>query len=186
MLPDEWWENSPRGRDDLIDRDRIVKKGRPTPAVSDIQTHAFQATPMSDVQLRDFRLHHKVAFSSQPADKVSREIRISDGHGHSGGEDTSIGIARPSQVPRPRKSLYRRGGDGNLHTIHLATEYDDAVWRQANVSSETEQHLKHEFRKLGRDASPTLLAAAVEAEIDRLERQATSLRRLRETLLRET
>jgi len=55
-----------------------------------------------------------------------------------------------------------------------------------NVSSETEQHLKHEFRKLGRDASPTLLAAAVEAEIDRLERQATSLRRLRETLLRET
>lgn len=30
--------------------------------------------------------------------------------------------------------------------------------RIGNVSSETEQHLKHEFRKLGRDASNTMLA----------------------------
>ena len=52
-----------------------------------------------------------------------------------------------------------------------------------NVSSETEQHLKHEFRKLGRDASKTMLTEAVEAEIDRLEIQAATLRRLRETLL---
>jgi hypothetical protein len=52
-----------------------------------------------------------------------------------------------------------------------------------NVSSETEQHLKHEFRKFGRDASSTTLAAAVEAEIVRLERQAATLRRLRESLL---
>ena len=52
-----------------------------------------------------------------------------------------------------------------------------------NVSSETEQHLKHEFRKLGRDASPTMMTEAVEGEIDRLDRQATTLRRLRETLL---
>ena len=52
-----------------------------------------------------------------------------------------------------------------------------------NVSSETEQHLKHEFRKLGKDASNTMLARAVEAEIDRLERQAATLRRLREGLL---
>lgn len=50
--------------------------------------------------------------------------------------------------------------------------------RVGNVSSETEQHLKHEFRKLGRDASGTTLAAAVEAEIMRLERQAATLRRL--------
>jgi hypothetical protein len=55
--------------------------------------------------------------------------------------------------------------------------------RIGNVSSETEQHLKHEFRRLGRDASTTILAAAVNAEIDRLERQADALRRLRETLL---
>jgi hypothetical protein len=55
--------------------------------------------------------------------------------------------------------------------------------RVGNVSSETEQHLKHEFRKLGRDASGPTLAAAVEAEIDRLERQAATLRLLRDGLL---
>jgi hypothetical protein len=55
--------------------------------------------------------------------------------------------------------------------------------RIGNVSSETEQHLKHEFRKLGRDASGLTLAAAVEAEINRLARQADTLRRLREGLL---
>jgi hypothetical protein len=56
--------------------------------------------------------------------------------------------------------------------------------RIGNVSYETEQHLKHEFRKLGGpDASHTVLATAVEAEIDRLERQAATLRRLRESLL---
>ena len=52
-----------------------------------------------------------------------------------------------------------------------------------NVAYETEQHLKHEFRKLGRDASATVLAAAVEAEIERLERKATTLRRLCGALL---
>jgi hypothetical protein len=55
--------------------------------------------------------------------------------------------------------------------------------RIGNVSSETEQHLKHEFRKLGRDASAPTLAAAVEAEINRLARQADTLRRLRANLL---
>ena len=55
--------------------------------------------------------------------------------------------------------------------------------RLGNVSSETEQHLKHEFRRLGRDASPAMLAMAVEAEIARLERQATTLQRLRDGIL---
>jgi hypothetical protein len=55
--------------------------------------------------------------------------------------------------------------------------------RIGNVSSETEQHLKHEFRKLGRDASNSVLAGAVDAEISRLERQADTIRRLRERLL---
>ena len=55
--------------------------------------------------------------------------------------------------------------------------------RIGNVSSETEQHLKHEFRKLGRDASNMILGVAVDAEIDRLERQAATLRRLRDGLL---
>jgi hypothetical protein len=55
--------------------------------------------------------------------------------------------------------------------------------RIGNVSPETEQHLKHEFRALGRDASRTILAVAVEAETARLERQAATLRRLRAALL---
>jgi hypothetical protein len=55
--------------------------------------------------------------------------------------------------------------------------------RLGNVSSETEQHLKHEFRRLGVDASPAMLADSVRAEIDRLDRQAATLRRLRQKLL---
>ena len=51
-----------------------------------------------------------------------------------------------------------------------------------NVSGETEQHLKHEFRKLGRDASDLILSAAIDTEIERLEREAATLRRLRETV----
>lgn len=58
-----------------------------------------------------------------------------------------------------------------------------AEQRLGNVSSETEQHLKHEFRKLGRNASGPTLAAAVDAEVERLERQAATLRRLRAGLL---
>jgi hypothetical protein len=54
--------------------------------------------------------------------------------------------------------------------------------RSGNVSSATEQHLKHEFRKLGRDASGTTLASAIGSEIDRLERAAATLRRLRAAL----
>ena len=38
-------------------------------------------------------------------------------------------------------------------------------------------------RKLGRDASNKILAVAVEAEINRLERQAATLQRLRDRLL---
>jgi hypothetical protein len=55
--------------------------------------------------------------------------------------------------------------------------------RNGNVSSETEQHLKHEFRKLGWDASDATLAAAIGAEIDRLDREAATLRKLRAGLL---
>ena len=54
--------------------------------------------------------------------------------------------------------------------------------RSGNVSSETEQHLKHEFRTLGRDASASTLAAAVGEEIDRLDREAATLRKLRADL----
>ncbi len=54
--------------------------------------------------------------------------------------------------------------------------------RAGNVSSETEQHLKHEFRSLGWDASDSTLAAAIGTEIDRLEREAATLRTLRTEL----
>ena len=54
--------------------------------------------------------------------------------------------------------------------------------RMGNVSSETEQHLKHEFRTLGRDASESVLAAAVGSEIDRLSKEAETLRKLRAVL----
>jgi hypothetical protein len=71
-------------------------------------------------------------------------------------------------------------------TMTIALDFITALQQQlriGKVSSETEQHLKHEFRKLGRDASGPTLAVAVEAEIARLEIQAATLRRLRESLL---
>jgi hypothetical protein len=54
--------------------------------------------------------------------------------------------------------------------------------RNGKVSSETELHLKHVFRKLGWDAPGSTLAAAVEEEIDRLDREAATLRMLRADL----
>jgi len=81
-----------------------------------------------------------------------------------------------------------RGTDGHLRYGRRMSIISDLQREQkvGNVSSETEQHHKHEFRRLGSDASDSMLAAAVEAEIVRLERQAVTLRRLRETLLTET
>jgi hypothetical protein len=69
----------------------------------------------------------------------------------------------------------------------IASNFIAALQREqriGNVSSETEQHLKHEFRKLGgADATTGVLAAAVDTEINRLTKQATTLQRLRESLL---
>jgi hypothetical protein len=50
--------------------------------------------------------------------------------------------------------------------------------RAGNVSSETEQHLKHEFRKLGWDVSDAALAPVIGLEINRLDRDAITLRKL--------
>ena len=55
--------------------------------------------------------------------------------------------------------------------------------RHGNVSSETEQHLRHEFRKLGWDATDATLGASIDVEVDRLEREAATLRKLRSELL---
>jgi len=54
--------------------------------------------------------------------------------------------------------------------------------RSGTISSETGQHLKHEFRKLGWNATDVALAAAIGAEIDRLDSEAATLRRLRAAL----
>jgi hypothetical protein len=54
--------------------------------------------------------------------------------------------------------------------------------RRGNVSLETEQHLKHEFRNLGWGASDPTLAAAIGVEIDRLKREAATLHKLRAVL----
>jgi hypothetical protein len=56
--------------------------------------------------------------------------------------------------------------------------------RNGNVSSETEQHLKHEFRSLGPNAMDAAFAAAIGLEVDRLEREAATLRRLQTELFR--
>lgn len=71
-------------------------------------------------------------------------------------------------------------------TMTIAGQFITALQAEQKtgaVSSETEQHLKHEFRRIGRDAPAPMLIAAVEAEISRLELQAATLRRLCESLL---
>jgi hypothetical protein len=57
--------------------------------------------------------------------------------------------------------------------------------RIGNVSGETDQHIKHEFRRLGWDASDMTLATAIDSETDRPEREAATLRKLRAGLFGE-
>nr|WP_294504656.1 hypothetical protein [uncultured Rhodopila sp.] len=54
--------------------------------------------------------------------------------------------------------------------------------RNGNVSPEVEQRLKLAFRGLGWDASDATLAAAISAEIERGERDAAVLKKLRADL----
>ena len=51
-----------------------------------------------------------------------------------------------------------------------------------NVSGETGADLKHDFRKLGQDASDLMLSSDMESEIDRLEQEAATLHRFRKTV----
>ena len=51
--------------------------------------------------------------------------------------------------------------------------------RNGNISPETEQRLKQVFRSVGWDAAEEILANAIGAEIDRAERDAAVLRKLR-------
>ena len=57
--------------------------------------------------------------------------------------------------------------------------------RNGTISPDTEQRVKLAFRTLGWDAPDAALAAAVGAEIDRVERDAAVLRKLRSELFGE-
>ena len=56
--------------------------------------------------------------------------------------------------------------------------------RDGNLSSKTEQHLEHEFRSLGWAAIGSALAAVIGSEVDRLDREAATLRKLRAGFVR--
>jgi hypothetical protein len=57
--------------------------------------------------------------------------------------------------------------------------------RNGNLSSDTEQQVKQEFRRLGWEAEDAKLVAAVGSEIDRLEREPATLRKMRAELFGE-
>ena len=81
--------------------------------------------------------------------------------------------------PLRRQPIALWSQDEHSRAVHRRTPTGTT---NGNVSSETEQHLKHEFRTLGRDALDLALAAAVGSEIDRLSREAETLRKLRAVL----
>jgi len=90
-------------------------------------------------------------------------------------------IRRPEDVS---SSYFRYGRETTIAGQFIPVL--QAEERLGNASYETERHLKHEFRSLDGRASGLILVAAVEAEIDRLEWQATTLRRLRDGILGAT
>jgi hypothetical protein len=53
---------------------------------------------------------------------------------------------------------------------------------KGNVSQDTEHHLKNELRRLGWNAADDTLAQVIVAEITQLEREANTLRTLRDTI----
>jgi hypothetical protein len=57
--------------------------------------------------------------------------------------------------------------------------------RNGNISPDAEQRLKLAFRELGWDAEDATLVAAINAEIERGERDSAALRKLRAALFGE-
>jgi hypothetical protein len=57
--------------------------------------------------------------------------------------------------------------------------------RHGNISPEAEQRLKLAFREVGWDAADATLVAAIGSEIERGERDAATLRKLRSDLFGE-
>jgi hypothetical protein len=94
----------------------------------------------------------------------------------------SIRSAVAETVGRPIPSEWKFGYDGQMTTAAQFIAELQKERRSGNVSSETEQHLKHEFRSLGPNAMDAAFADAIGLEVDRLEREAATLRRLRTEL----
>lgn len=57
--------------------------------------------------------------------------------------------------------------------------------RNGNISPDAEQRLKQAFRELGWDAEDATLVGAIDKEIERGERDAATLRKLRSVLFGE-
>jgi hypothetical protein len=96
----------------------------------------------------------------------------------------SIFSAVAERVGGPILSKRKFGYDGQMTTAAQFIAELQKERRSGNVSSETEQHLKHEFRSLGPNAMDAAFAAAIGLEVDRLEREAATLRRLQTELFR--
>jgi hypothetical protein len=62
-------------------------------------------------------------------------------------------------------------------TFALRTERQNG-----NLSAETEAHLRHEMRRRGWQSDEARLVEPITQEIDRLEREAATLRKLREAM----
>jgi hypothetical protein len=79
-----------------------------------------------------------------------------------------------------RSTFVLRATNGGQFLAELGQER-----RNGHISPDTEQRVKLAFRTLGWDASDAALGAAVGAEIDRVERDAAVLRKLRSELFRD-
>jgi hypothetical protein len=93
-------------------------------------------------------------------------------------------------TPKTRCALNGRSGQNSLETPRSTGSTTDqlagrflaelhSALKQGHVSRDTEAHLRNMFRSLGWDAEPQKLSAQVDREIERLEREASALKRLR-------
>jgi hypothetical protein len=99
-------------------------------------------------------------------------------------DGVSVHSAVPERVGGRILSKGKLGYDDQMTTAGQFIAELQRERRSGSVSSETEQHLKHEFRRLGRKAMDAAFATAIGLEVDRLEREAATLRRLRTELFR--
>ena len=108
-------------------------------------------------------------------DKGQQEGRIPACQGTEG---SGVAVARPI-CPLRRQPIALWSQDEHSRAVHRRTPTRTT---NGKCLFGDQQHLKHEFRTLGRDASGSVLAAAVGSEIDRLSKEAETLRKLRAVL----